>query len=965
VGLVLVLTIAGSTLARSLAERDARRDSARRVELAAALIGSRISEATSLTTSLRRFISTEGAAGVTNDQFAQLALRWLSPEELPAAAWVEQIPAGERADYERRVGHAIVTPGQAHNPEPPRSSYLPATLVSGFPPMDVRGIDLSHEHGMQAAVVRTRQPGGVVATPIAERSDGTSGLFLVAESPNVIDGALRPGVVVVFVSEETLRAAARNPAGLEFVAVGSPAARRTAANTAREEFTVAGRRFAVVLPRASVTGAGAILPWLIIPVGLVLAALAGALGVNAARRAKSQADLDRIFNLSPDLIAVADFEGRFTRVNPAVEQVLGYTKEEVLSRPYMDFVHPEDRESTAVETAAIGNGRTTLSFENRYLRKDGSYRVLEWTGKPVVEDGVMYGVARDVTERRRSEVEQVALRRVATLAAEGVEPDQLFTVVAEEVARVLDVRIVSVERYDSDGTSTVVASREYPGFPVGSIWPLDAPSLGATILETARPARIDDYTGLDSTRAAAMRASGVNSAVGVPILVDGRVWGAIFVGNSDGKPVPAATEEHLARFADLVATAIARAESTAARERLGDEQAALRRVATLVAEGARTQDLFEAVAGEVGRLLPVVSATMGRYESDGSVTTVASWSSTEAVFPPGRRWPIKGTNVAWLVLQTGRPARIDDFSAATDPIGVAVREAGYKSAIGSPVVVEGRLWGVISAASTEVRMPPGTEARLASFTELVATAIANAESSAELAASRRRIVAASDDARRRIERDLHDGVQQQLVSLGLELGAMKADPPTGDALKEQLASVTEDVGSVLEDLVEIARGIHPAILSQGGLAAALKGLARRSAVPVELQVQIDEPLSDEVEVAAYYVAAEALTNAAKHARASLVHMDVTTGDGTVTLMLRDDGIGGADPGKGSGLLGLQDRVEALGGAIKIVSSAGSGTCVVVTLPVATEPDREICVLEAAATVDHDLGRDAGRGAAEQ
>jgi signal transduction histidine kinase len=238
-------------------------------------------------------------------------------------------------------------------------------------------------------------------------------------------------------------------------------------------------------------------------------------------------------------------------------------------------------------------------------------------------------------------------------------------------------------------------------------------------------------------------------------------------------------------------------------------------------------------------------------------------------------------------------------------------------------------------------MPPGSEERLSAFTDLVATAIANAEGKSELAASRRRIVAASDDARRRIERDLHDGVQQQLVSLGLELGTMRVDPPTGDALQEQLASVTEDVASVLEALVETARGIHPAILSQGGLAAALKGLARRSAVPVELDACIDVKVPDEVEVAAYYVAAEALTNAAKHARASLVHMDVTTDGGTLTLMVRDDGVGGADPGGGSGLVGLHDRVEALGGKIKIDSSVGSGTCVVVTLPIATEPDQAI------------------------
>jgi signal transduction histidine kinase len=339
--------------------------------------------------------------------------------------------------------------------------------------------------------------------------------------------------------------------------------------------------------------------------------------------------------------------------------------------------------------------------------------------------------------------------------------------------------------------------------------------------------------------------------------------------------------------------------------------------------------------------LLAANVSMGRYEPDDSVTSMASWSSAGPVFTPGVRWPIKGTNVAWMVLQTGRPARIDDFSVATDPIGIAVREAGYTSAVGSPIVVEGHHWGAISAASTEGPMPPGSEARLASFTELVETAIANAASSAELAASRRRIVSASDDARRRIERDLHDGVQQQLVSLGLELGAIEADPPTGGTLQVELARVKDDVSSVLDALVEIARGIHPAILSQGGLAAALKALARRSVVPVKLHAQIEDQLPDEVEVAAYYIAAEALTNAAKHARASVVNMEVATDDRNLSLVVRDDGVGGADPGAGSGLVGLQDRVEALGGSIKIDSASGSGTCVVVTLPSVIEPDRVI------------------------
>jgi signal transduction histidine kinase len=334
-------------------------------------------------------------------------------------------------------------------------------------------------------------------------------------------------------------------------------------------------------------------------------------------------------------------------------------------------------------------------------------------------------------------------------------------------------------------------------------------------------------------------------------------------------------------------------------------------------------------------------AVVGRFDPGPELTIVGVSKSVDVV-PLGSRWPLDDLFAPTQVLRTGRSARIraDDLASAGGEAAEFLRRHGYVSQVACPIVVEGRNWGAMTVAASN-DLPPDTEERLERFTELVATAIANAESSAELAASRRRIVAASDDARRRIERDLHDGVQQQLVSLGLELGTMKVDPPTGDALKEQLARASTDVVSVLDALVELARGIHPAILSRGGLAAALRVLARRSAVPVELVAQIDGKLPDDVEVAAYFVAAEALTNTAKHARASVVHLEVTTADGTLTLMVRDDGVGGARPGDGSGLIGLQDRVEALGGTIKIDSAAGRGTCVVVTLPIATEPGREV------------------------
>ena len=253
--------------------------------------------------------------------------------------------------------------------------------------------------------------------------------------------------------------------------------------------------------------------------------------------------------------------------------------------------------------------------------------------------------------------------------------------------------------------------------------------------------------------------------------------------------------------------------------------------------------------------------------------------------------------------------------------------------------------GAIFAGSTLEQPPlPDTEARLASFTELVATAIANAESRAELMASRARIVAAADETRRRIERDLHDGTQQQLVSLMLDIRTVEADvravhatvPPALAELEGSLARIAERAESVFDHVREISQGIHPAILSEQGLTPALRALARRSAVPVELDLRTGRRLPGQVEVAAYYVVSEALANAAKHARASAVHVELDVPDvpdATLRLAIRDDGIGGADPAKGSGLTGLHDRIEAVGGTLDVTSPAEGGTTLLIKIPV--------------------------------
>jgi signal transduction histidine kinase len=369
--------------------------------------------------------------------------------------------------------------------------------------------------------------------------------------------------------------------------------------------------------------------------------------------------------------------------------------------------------------------------------------------------------------------------------------------------------------------------------------------------------------------------------------------------------------------------------------RLAEEQAALRRVATLVARGVAPSQVFSAVTREVGLISGADLARMERYEVDGTVTGVAGWSRGDEQLAVGTRFTLEGASIAALVLQTGGPVRVESFAGVTGSIAEEARGFGIRSSVGCPIVVAGRLWGVIAASSkSDAPFPAETESQMAEFTELVATAIANAENQDELRASRARIVAASDLTRRRIERDLHDGVQQRLVSLalGLRSAASRIPPGLDDVLEEELAEVASGLGGVQDDLREISRGIHPAILAEGGLGPALKTLARRSPIPVELEVRVDGRLPDRFEVAAYYAVSEVLTNAAKHSQASVVRVDVGTHDGLLDVSVRDDGIGGADLAGGSGLVGLRDRVETLGGELSLRSPRGEGTALEIEFP---------------------------------
>jgi signal transduction histidine kinase len=368
---------------------------------------------------------------------------------------------------------------------------------------------------------------------------------------------------------------------------------------------------------------------------------------------------------------------------------------------------------------------------------------------------------------------------------------------------------------------------------------------------------------------------------------------------------------------------------------LAQRQAALRRVATLVARGVAPSEVLAAVAEEVAHALQACNAALFRYLDDGSGEFVAAHDEPGSKkMPVGARLTLEGDNIAAMVLRTGETARMDSHDHAAGSAAALIRELGLRSGVGAPIIVDGRLWGAaIVGSSRPEPFAPDTEERLADFAELVATAIANAEARGELMASRARIVAAGDEARRRIERDLHDGAQQRLVTLGLRIRSLQASLPSDCDLEHEIADIGSGLAVASEELRQISHGIHPAVLTKG-LYTTLRALRRRATMPVDLTVNVERRLPESVEVAVYYIVAEALTNAAKHAHASRVSVSVDANDTGVRLSVADNGIGGADPRGGSGLIGLKDRVEALGGQMDISSSDHQGTTLIADIPCA-------------------------------
>jgi PAS domain S-box-containing protein len=584
-----------------------------------------------------------------------------------------------------------------------------------------------------------------------------------------------------------------------------------------------------------------------------------------------------------------------------------------------------------VVDGVLWGAMSTDSFDDVPLPEDVESRLAEFTE--------LAAAAFSTTARQdklsRLVDEQAALRRVATLVAQDVPSSELFSAVAREVGSLLGADLSGLIRYGADAVFTLAtwaATGEHP--PVPDRWSTEPGDPTTMIAETLRPARVDDWTTVPGPIAAFLRdGAGVRSSVGSPIVVKGRLWGALAVHSKQHAPLPPDTETRIAQFAELVATAIANVEARAEVERLAEEQAALRRVATLVAEGAAPTAVFDAVAGEMEALLDADQVALNRFEPGGVIAVLAHRGLDVERTPVGTRVSYEGESVTAMVQRTGRPARMENYAGARGALAELARETGLLVSVGAPIVVDGRLWGIITASWKREQSPPAkSEERMAHFAELLDTAIANADSRDQLTASRARLVTEGDEARRRVVRDLHDGAQQRLVHTIVTLKLAQRAFREGDGRAESLmGEALQQAERSNAELRELAHGILPSGLSHGGLRVGVDAFAARLDLPVQVDVP-RERFPAEVEASAYFIVAEALTNVVKHSHAERAEVRLFVDDGHLRVEVRDDGVGGADP-DGHGLVGLGDRANALGGRLNIESPANGGTLVAATLPV--------------------------------
>jgi signal transduction histidine kinase len=527
-----------------------------------------------------------------------------------------------------------------------------------------------------------------------------------------------------------------------------------------------------------------------------------------------------------------------------------------------------------------------------------------------------------------------ALRRVATLVARQPPQAEVFAAVTREAATLLDARMSYLLRVETPEAAVIVAgwSADETPIPVGSRGVLDGRGLLGRILQTGRAVRIEDFKEAGGAVSAQMKTIGVRSGVAGPIVLGDQIWGALSAAWPEGAEIPDGAEDRIAAFAELVSYAIDNAETREDLRRLADEQAALRRIATLVAEGADAHAVFDAVCEETGRLFDATSVNLAHFTAEGFNETMAGWSIRGVHVPTGTLLPLEGDTINAVVRSTASPGRFDSYERSSGELAARLRRLGIRSEIGAPVVVEGEVWGALIAGTDEREpLPPGTELRLAKFAELIATAVSNATARSDLIASRARIVEAADEQRRRVVRDLHDGAQQRLVHAVMTLQLARNESGAPAELEHLMGQALEHTSAAIEELRELAQGIHPALLSTRGLAAAVDALAQRAPVPVRVDIA-ERRYPAAVESAAYFVTSEALTNLAKYAHATAARVTATERDDTLILEVEDDGVGGATLSTGTGLAGLRDRVAAFEGTLSIHSPPGAGTRIRAEIP---------------------------------
>jgi signal transduction histidine kinase len=527
--------------------------------------------------------------------------------------------------------------------------------------------------------------------------------------------------------------------------------------------------------------------------------------------------------------------------------------------------------------------------------------------------------------------EQAALRRIATLVAEGATQQELAAAVTSEIGRLFGAQKANTMRWDGD-TIRVIGDWSEDGEVMqiaGQVFPFGGDTITARIVGTAAPARLNSAAELQTEFARARWAElGLQASIGAPIIVDDKVWGVVTAARTQpNDPFPPGAEYQLRDFAALVAQAIVNAEARREMAELAAEQSALRRIATLVAGGRPQAEVLDAVTSEAGRLFGASTVTLVRWEGvQDEVVVVAAWNDAEtAPIESGSLYHPGAGSATLAVLETG----VASSSQESSP------ERGTCWVIAAPVIIKGSLLGALTASRFGSAMfPAGAEVHLRSFADLAAQSIANERAQAELRASRARIVRTADETRRRLERNLHDGAQQRLLSVSVTLRlAANTLASAPEETGRLLTAASEELNEALEELRDLARGLHPATLTKYGLVPALDALSKRAPLPVTVANDVDGRLPEAVEAALYYVASESLTNVVKYARASKVDVSVSCGNGVAVIEVVDDGVGGADPAGGSGFRGLADRTEALDGSFGVDSPPGKGTRVWARIPV--------------------------------